>query len=159
VFLGGCTGVLAGGWLADRLGALDRGWYAKLPAIAWLITAPTFAAGLMAPSLWLAWPLLLIPNALNILWLGPVITAVQHLVPRPMRATASASFLLINNLVGLGIGPFLIGGLSDALKHSYGVEALRYAAVACTSFYLLAALLMLFCVSRLRRSWVDDLAA
>jgi MFS family permease len=159
VFIGGCTGVLAGGWLADRLGARDRGWYAKLPAIAWLITAPTFGAGLMAPSLWLAWPLLLIPNALNILWLGPVITAVQHLVPRPMRATASASFLLINNLVGLGIGPFLIGGLSDALKHSYGVEALRYAAVACTSFYLLAALLMLLCVSRLRRNWVDDVAA
>jgi MFS family permease len=158
VFIGGCTGVLAGGWLADRLGALDRGWFAKLPAIAWLITAPTFAAGLMAPSLWLAWPLLLIPNALNILWLGPVVTAVQHLVPRPMRATASASFLLINNLVGLGIGPFLIGGLSDALKHRYGIEALRYAAVGCTSFYLLAALLMLLCVSRLRRSWVDDVA-
>ena len=156
VLIGGCTGVFAGGWLADRLGALDRGWYAKLPAIAWLITAPTFAAGLMAPSLWLAWPLLLIPNALNILWLGPVITAVQHLVPQRMRATASASFLLINNLVGLGVGPLLIGRLSDALKHSYGAEALRYAAVGCTTFYLLAALLMLLCVRRLRASWIDD---
>jgi len=156
VLIGGCTGVFAGGWLADRLGALDRGWYAKLPAIAWLITAPTFAAGLMAPSLWLAWPLLLIPNALNILWLGPVITAVQHLVPQRMRATASASFLLINNLVGLGVGPLLIGRLSDALKHSYGAEALRYAAVGCTSFYLLAALLMLLCVPKLRANWVDD---
>jgi MFS family permease len=156
VLLGGCSGVFAGGYLADRLGAMDKGWYAKLPAIAWLITAPTFAAGLLAPNLLLAWPLLLIPNALNILWLGPVITAVQHLVPRHMRATASASFLLINNLVGLGIGPFLIGGLSDALKHSYGTEALRYAAVACTSFYVLAALLMLLCVSRLRASWIDD---
>jgi len=158
VLIGGCTGVFAGGWLADRLGALDRGWYAKLPAIAWLITAPTFAAGLMAPSLWLAWPLLLIPNALNILWLGPVITAVQHLVPQRMRATASASFLLINNLVGLGVGPLLIGRLSDALKHSYGAEALRYAAVGCTSFYLLAALLMLLCVPKLRANWVDDSA-
>jgi len=156
VLIGGCTGVFAGGWLADRLGHLDRGWYARLPAIAWLITAPTFAAGLLAPNLWLAWPLLLIPNALNILWLGPVITAVQHLVPRPMRATASASFLLINNLVGLGVGPFLIGGLSDALKKSYGIEALRYAAVACTSFYILAGLLMLLCVSRLRHTWVED---
>ena len=156
VFLGGCTGVFVGGWLADRLGHLDRGWYARLPAIAWLITAPTFAAGLMAPNLWLAWPLLLIPNALNILWLGPVTTAVQHLVPQRMRATASASFLLINNLVGLGIGPLLIGRLSDALKQAYGVEALRYAAVACTSFYLLAAILMLLCVSRLSASWVDD---
>ena len=159
VFIGGCAGVFAGGWLADRLGHRDRGWYARLPAIAWLITAPTFAAGLMAPSLWLAWPLLLIPNALNILWLGPVITAVQHLVPQRMRSTASASFLLINNLIGLGVGPYLIGAISDALKHSYGAESLRYAAVGCTLFYLLAAALMLTCVSKLRSNWVDDSVA
>ena len=156
VLIGGCTGVFAGGWLADRLGARDKSWYARLPAIAWLITAPTFAVGLMAPSLWLAWPLLLIPNALNILWLGPVITAVQHLVPQRMRSTASASFLLINNLIGLGVGPYLIGSVSTSLKHSYGAESLRYAAVGCTSFYLVAALLMLLCASRLRSSWVDD---
>ena len=156
VFIGGCTGVFAGGWLADRLGQLDRGWYAKLPVIAWIITAPTFAAGLLAPNLWLAWPLLLIPNALNIFWLGPVITAVQHLVPQRMRSTASASFLLINNLIGLGVGPYLIGAISEALKHSYGAESLRYAAVGCTSFYLLAAILMSLCISRLRSSWVED---
>ena len=110
----------------------------------------------MAPNLWLAWPLLLIPNALNIFWLGPVITAVQHLVPQRMRSTASASFLLINNLIGLGFGPYLIGAISTALKQSYGAESLRYAAVACTAFYLLAALLMLLCVSRLRDQWVED---
>lgn len=158
VFLGGCTGVFAGGWLADRLGTRDRAWYAKLPAIAWLVTAPTFAAGLLSHNAVLAWLLLLIPNALNILWLGPVIAAVQHLVPRRMRATASASFLLINNLIGLGVGPFLIGRLSDALKQSYGSEALRYAAVAVTTFYLLAALLMLLAAPRLRSSWVEDKA-
>jgi MFS family permease len=156
VFIGGCTGVFAGGWLADRLGHADRGWYAKLPAIAWLITAPTFAIGLLAPNLVLAWLFLLIPNALNILWLGPVVTAVQHLVPQRMRSTASASFLLINNLIGLGVGPYLIGALSDALKHSYGAEALRYAAVGCTSFYIVAALLMFLCVKRLRTDWVED---
>lgn len=158
LLIGGCTGVFAGGWLADRLGAIDRGWYARLPAIAWAITAPTFAIGLLAPNLVLAWLFLLIPNALNILWLGPVVTAVQHLVPKQMRATASASFLLINNLIGLGVGPFLIGRLSDALKHSYGAEALRYAAVGCTLFYLIAALLMLLCVPRLRANWVNDSA-
>jgi predicted MFS family arabinose efflux permease len=156
VFIGGCAGVFAGGWFADRLGAMDRGWYAKLPAIAWLITAPTFAAGFFVPNLWLAWPLLLIPNALNILWLAPVTAAVQHLVPQPMRATASASFLFINNLIGLGIGPLLIGRLSDALKASYGVDALRNAAVACTGFYILAALLMFLCVRPLRAAWVDE---
>jgi MFS family permease len=156
ILIGGCAGVYAGGWLADRLGAMDRGWYARLPAIAWLVTAPTFAAGLLAPNLWLAWPLLLIPNGLNILWLGPVSTAVQHLVPRPMRSTASASFLLINNLIGLGVGPLLIGRLSDALKTTYGVDSLRNAAVAACVFYVLAALLMLICVKHLRSSWVVD---
>jgi MFS family permease len=156
LIIGGCSGVLAGGWLADRLGRMDRGWYAKLPAIAWLITAPTFAAGLLAPNPWVAWPLLLIPNALNILWLGPVVTAVQHLVPQPMRATASASFLLINNLIGLGVGPLLMGRLSTALKATYGVDSLRNAAVACTGFYHVAALLALVCVKYLRAAWVDD---
>jgi len=154
--IGGTVGVFAGGWLADRLGQSDRRWYAWLPAIAWLITAPTFALGLMSSDPWAAWPLLLIPNALNILWLGPVTTAVQHLVPQPMRSTASASFLLINNLIGLGVGPTLIGALSVAFKERYGIEALRYAAVSVVGFYLLAALLMLLAARRLRADWVEE---
>jgi predicted MFS family arabinose efflux permease len=158
LLLGGCAGVFAGGWLADRLGAADRGWYAKLPAIAWLISVPAWGFGLFAPSLWIAWPLLLIGSAVNILWLGPVTTAVQHLVPRPMRSTASASFLLINNFIGLGVGPLLMGRLSDALQASYGVDALRDAAVACLVFYLLAAFLMLLSMRSLRASWITDQA-
>jgi MFS family permease len=158
LLLGGTAGVFAGGWFADRFGHKDRAWYAWLPAIAWLVTAPTFALGLLAPSLWIAWPLLLIPNALNILWLGPVVTAVQHLVPQRMRSTASGSFLFINNLIGLGVGPLLMGRISDALKSTYGVESLRYAAVGCTAFYLVAAVLMFLAASRLRADWVDDKA-
>ena len=154
--IGGTAGVFAGGWLADRLGQADRRWYARIPTIAWLITAPTLAAGLLVPNPWLAWPLLLIPNALNILWLGPVTTAVQHLVPRPLRATASASFLLINNLIGLGVGPTLIGALSVMFKDRFGVEALRYAAVSVVGFYLVAALLMSFAIKRLQADWVED---
>ncbi|WP_458390052.1 spinster family MFS transporter [Sphingomonas sp. F9_3S_D5_B_2] len=156
LLVGGCAGVFAGGWFADRLGTRDRSWYAKLPAIAWILTAPLYVAGLMSPSALIAWPLLLLANALNILWLGPITTAVQHLVPAHMRSTGAASFLLINNLIGLGVGPLLIGGLSDALKHSYGVDALRNAAVACTGFYILAGLLVLFAAPRLRADWVAD---
>jgi len=156
LLVGGCAGVFAGGWLADRLGSADRSWYARLPTIAWIVSIPAWGIGLFAPNLWIAWPLLLIGNAVNILWLSPVTTAVQHLVPRAMRSTASASFLLINNLIGLGVGPWLMGRLSDALKARYGAEALRDAAVACTGFYLLAALLMFVAVPFLKTAWVGD---
>src|SRR3546814_13294420 len=101
-----------------------------------------------------SWVLLLIPNALNILWLGPVTNAVQHLVPPQMRATASASFLMINNLIGLGVGPMLMGALSDHFTASYGVDALRNAVIPCISFYLVAPFLMLFPARPAQAHWV-----
>ena len=154
LLIGGTIGVFGGGWLADRLGATDRGIYAKLPAIAWLITVPLFAAGLTSGSPTLSWFLFLIPHGLNILWLGPVTTAVQHLVPPPMRATASASFLFINNLIGLGLGSLIMGRLSDAMTAVHGVDALRWATTYALGFYLVAAALMLLAVRPLRRDWV-----
>ncbi|MEA1086457.1 MFS transporter [Sphingomonas sp. CD22] len=154
LLVGGTIGVFAGGWLADRLGRSDRGVHARLPAIAWLITAPLFAAGLNSASPTLAWLLFLIPHGLNILWLAPVTNAVQHLVPPPMRATAAACFLFINNLIGLGLGSLVMGRLSDAMTAAYGSDALRHAALAALAFYPVAALLMLLAVRPLRRDWV-----
>ncbi len=156
VLIGGSIGVIGGGWLADRMGARDRGWYIKLPAIAWLITAPTYFLGLLVPNVPLAWLILLIPNALNIFWMGPVTTAVQHLVPPQMRATASGSFLLINNLIGLGVGPLLMGFMSDQLTGRLGDEALRWSVLMCLSFYLLAAILASLSVRSLRAAWRED---
>lgn len=154
LLIGGTIGVFMGGWLADRMGQGDRGVYAKLPAFAWLITVPLFAGAFLTNNVTLAWFLFLIPNGLNILWLGPVTTAVQHLVPPHMRATASASFLLINNLIGLGAGSWVMGAMSDAMTASYGTEALRYAATYALGFYLIAAFLMLLAIRPLRRDWV-----
>lgn len=159
LLVGGASGVFLGGVLADRMGKADRGTYAKIPAFAWMITAPLFVAGFLSPSPVLAWFLFLIPNALNILWLGPLTTAVQHLVPPHMRATASASFLLINNLIGLGVGSFAIGALSDGLTARFGAEALRYSAVVVACFYVLATILAFLAVKPLRRDWVDEPAA
>ncbi|MFS2109080.1 spinster family MFS transporter [Sphingomonas sp. Sphisp140] len=155
LLIGGTAGVFAGGWFADRLGKGDRAWYAWLPAIAWLVTAPLFAIGFLTPNPWIAWPLLIIPNGLNILWLGPVTTAVQHMVPQHMRATASGSFLLINNLIGMGLGPLLMGFLSEELKSSYGADALRYGAVFCLGFYVIAGILALLAARHVRKGWVD----
>jgi len=63
---------------------------------------------------------------------------------------------LINNLIGLGVGPLLMGRLSDALKQSSGADALRNAAVGCLVFYLLAGLLGLIAAPRLRSDWLRD---
>jgi predicted MFS family arabinose efflux permease len=156
LLIGGASGVFLGGVLADRMGKGDRGIYAKIPAFAWMITAPLFVAGFLSPSPVLAWFLFLIPNALNILWLGPMTNAVQHLVPPHMRATASASFLLINNLIGLGVGSFAIGALSDALTMRFGTEALRYSAMVVACFYVLATILAFLAVKPLRKDWVDE---
>jgi predicted MFS family arabinose efflux permease len=155
LLIGGTTGIFLGGVLADRLGTVDRAWYARLPAIAWLITAPTFMLGLFTPYPMFAWFLLLIPNALNTLWLGPIVTAAQHLAPSRMRAGASGTFLLVNNLLGLGLGPLLMGVLSDALKASYGADSLRYAAIIGVSLYLVAALLAFLAIKPLKRGWVE----
>ncbi len=156
LLIGGTIGVFMGGWLADRLGRRSRRWYAWLPAIAWLLTAPLYAAGLMSDNLTFVWLLMLLPNALNILWLGPVTAAVQHLVEPSKRATASGSFLLINNLVGLGVGPLLIGTISDQLRAAHGDDSLRVAALAVLAFYLVAAALMYFASRSIERDWVED---
>lgn len=159
LLIGGTVGVFLGGYLADRLGTRNRRWYAWLPAIAWVITAPLYALGLLSENLVLVWALLLLPNALNILWLGPVTTAIQHIVAQPLRATASGSFLLINNLIGLGVGPLLIGAISDSLREEYGVDSLRYAALVVLVFYFLAALLMWLASRRIEGDWVDEPSA
>jgi MFS family permease len=72
-----------------------------------------------------------------------------------MRATASASFLLINNLIGVGFGAPFIGLLADKLTPSYGADALRYAITLGLSCYLLAAALMALASRYLTREWVD----
>ena len=155
LLIGGSAGVLVGGFLGDRLGANDRGAYAKLPAFAFAAAVPLFAAGALSGSATLAFALFLIPQALAYVWLGPVVSAVQHLVPAPERATASACFLLINNLIGLGAGTLILGSLADGLTPLYGNEALRMAVVFGLGFYLLAALLMALAVKPLRRDWID----
>jgi len=158
VLIGGTAGVLAGGWLSDKLGNQDRGVYAKLCAAAWLATGPLYAAAFLSSSPTWAWLLLLPANGLTILWLGPVARAVQHLVPPPMRATATASFLLVNNLIGLGLGPRVMGLISDAMTARYGHEALRYSAVTLLLFYPVAAIVMWLAVRPLRREWVEETA-
>jgi predicted MFS family arabinose efflux permease len=155
LLIGGVIGVWLGGLLGDKLGAKRRAMFALVPAAAWILAAPCYALGLLSPSPTIAFFLFLAPTALGLVWLGPVIAAVQHLAPASARTTASASFLFINNLIGIGIGTYLLGAISDALTERFAEESLRYSILAGTGFYLLAALLYLIAARSLKRDWVD----
>jgi predicted MFS family arabinose efflux permease len=155
LLIGGVIGVWLGGFLGDKLGAKRRAMFALVPAAAWILAAPCYALGLLSPSPAIAFFLFLAPTALGLVWLGPVIAAVQHLAPAHMRTTASASFLFINNLIGIGLGTYLLGLISDALVARFAEESLRYSILAGTGFYVLAALLYLIAARSLQRDWVD----
>ncbi len=72
-----------------------------------------------------------------------------------MRATASALFLFINNLIGIGLGSYLLGLLSDELRVLVGAESLRYAILAGTVFYFVAAALFIYASRHLDAEWQD----
>lgn len=149
--VGGMAGIWFGGVAGDRLGNAHPRGYALVPAIAFTITLPAYLVAFSTQSLLVPALLLVIPTALSLMWLGPVVTAITRLVPPEMRATSSALFLFINNLVGLGLGTILIGAISDALTGRFGDEALRYSAMVTVCLYALAAVLMLLASRRLQR--------
>jgi MFS family permease len=153
VLVGGVAGTWLGGWLGDRAGPANPAAYALIPAICFLIAAPIFAVGVMTSNLALAWILFTIGQMLALAWLGPVIAAVQHIVPPNMRATASASMLFINNLIGIGFGIFFLGFMSDTMAEAYGEESLRYSIVYGLGFYVLSGLIYLAASRRLKRDW------
>ena len=167
--IGGLLGIWMGGAIADRMAKKSKGAYPLVPAVAFIISAPCFILAMNSPALIglmpgggshamalvLAFLIFLIPTGLNLAWLGPITAAVQHLAPAPMRSTASAIFLLINNLLGLAVGFFYFGWMSDLLRPMFGEESLRWAIYTGMGFYLMASLLH-FCASRtLAKDWID----
>ncbi len=153
--LGGMAGIWLGGALSDRLGATNRRAYALVPAVCYLVGLPFFLTAMNSTSLVVAWLLFVVPIGLNLAWLGPVVNAVQHLAPANMRSTTSALFLLVNNLLGLAVGLWVFGFVSDLLAPRYGAESMRYAIYYGLSFYLLAATLLYFASRRLPADWVE----
>jgi predicted MFS family arabinose efflux permease len=153
LLVAGMAGIWLGGSLADRFGAARKRAYAIIPAVAFIATVPFYAAAVMSESLAVSFVLFLVPTALGLVWLGPVLSSVQHVVPPNMRTTASAIFLFVNNLIGIGLGTVVLGAMSDALSHRFGPDSLRYAILAGTTFYLVAAALFLLSARRLEHDW------
>ncbi|TFI59827.1 MFS transporter [Sphingomonas parva] len=153
VLVGGVAGTWLGGWIGDRIGPANPGRYALIPAVCFLIAAPAFALGLFAPNMIVAWLLFTLGQMLALAWLGPVISAVQHIVPANMRSTTSASFLFINNLIGIAVGNYFLGWMSDRLKAQHGADSLQYSILYGLAFYVLSALIYFVASRTLSRDW------
>lgn len=153
MLVGGLLGIWLGGWLGDRAGRANKAMYATIPAFCFLGAAIAFTLALGMSSLAAAWCLFAIGQGLSYAWLGPVITAVQHIVAPNMRVTTAASFFFINNLIGIGFGIFVIGFLSDWMARTHGPDSLRYAILYGMGFYVFSSLLYLFAARFLKRDW------
>jgi MFS transporter, Spinster family, sphingosine-1-phosphate transporter len=115
----GVMGTMIGGWIADRAAKTDVRAYMTVPMIAFLGSTPFFLWAMFADNAYLAIGLYMIPALLNSVWYGPVYAAIQGLVGPQSRATAVALMLFVLNMVGLGIGPFAVGFLSDVLASNH----------------------------------------
>jgi MFS family permease len=124
--LGTGIGVFLGGVLSDYFGRNDPKWRSRVIAIAILAGLPFGAALYLVDNSTLVFMIIGIPAAAGGMYLGPTIAMVQSLVAVRMRTVASAVFLFVINLIGMGLGSLVIGAMSDALTPSQGQDALRY---------------------------------
>lgn len=121
--LGGAA-VLLAGVLADRLGRIDLRWHCWLPAIGALSAIPFSALAFTTPDARVAVAGIAAATFGSYMYSGLGHAVMQGLVKPRMRATTSAVALFAMNLVGFGLGPVLLGTISDWLG---GEEQIRYA--------------------------------
>jgi MFS family permease len=124
---GSGIGLLIGGLLANRVAQHDVRLPLIIGAAATSLALPAALGSLFVSS---ATSSILLVSLAGLFWSlsnGPV-TATLYSVTMPhMRATAGALAIFVTSVLGMGLGPFSVGLLSDILATSLGVEALRYA--------------------------------
>ena len=124
--LGG-LGTWAGGAIADRLGAKNARWRLGIVILAILLAKPFVITFLLLPSAGPALACLAISGSLAAVFWGPTYAFLHSRVEPHMRPMATAIFLFVFNIVGVGIGPTFIGLASDTLFAGEGERSLANA--------------------------------
>ena len=112
-------GTYMSGYLADKYAKRFPKALALIPMFALIGVIPMHVTGYLAESLWLAVPLMMVGQMLLYTYLCPLYAVPSGVVDSRMRATAVAVTLFIVNLLGYGLGPPLIGGLSTILNATF----------------------------------------
>lgn len=149
------TGYYAAGWIADRLVARGSVWAPRLPAVFLLLHLCVSLVYYNATTVSMVMVLVvigpLIPATLPL-----VMNNIQSLAPPNMRAQAAALLLTTSTLIGMSVGPPLVGFLSDFFSAEYGRNSMRYALMCVVTVGWLWAALHYYLASR---TYAVDLAA
>lgn len=130
--VGGVLGTYLGGEWATRRAANAEALQLKAMALVIAFSGLLNAFAYMhvlAPMPSLAFTWLGASYLLGALTNGPLFAIIQTLVPSRMRSMATALVYLFANLIGIGLGPWVAGALSDTLAPWLGVDSLRYALI------------------------------
>jgi MFS family permease len=151
-------GVVAGGWVSDRMAR--RGVRDATMRVGLFVSAAWFPFGMfypIAPNPWLV-VALLIPSAfLASAPFGVAPAAIQQIMPNEMRGQASAIYLFVVNLIGLGIGPTAVALTTDYVFHND--NKVNYSIlIVCAAAHVLSTLLLWLGLKPFRES-LDRLKA
>lgn len=142
--LPGIIGTVGGGFLASWLVKRSGRERSALlvPLVGLPLSVPAFSTFVFADQLPLAIAGLGVGNMFVSTVFGPIVAAALSLSAPRMRALTASFILVAQNLIGGGLGPYLVGVFSDSLAPSYGIYSIRYALIVVPVAPLLAALLL-----------------
>ncbi len=106
-------GMLLGGFGVDWAAHRDRRWHAWGPALTLLLAAPAFIIGFNQPTVLGAACAFVLGHMLLFVYWSPTLAMAQNMVGASMRASSTFVFNFTLGLVGIGLGPTLVGLLSD----------------------------------------------
>lgn len=112
------SGLALGGFGMDWAAKTDRRWYVWGPSIGLLAAAPLFVFAVLQPTLAGSVPLLLAGHVALFIYYTPTLALAQNMVGASMRASSAFVASLVLGLVGIGLGPTLIGFMSDFFANS-----------------------------------------
>jgi predicted MFS family arabinose efflux permease len=139
VGVAGMAGIFAGGLLSDRLGSRrgDPRWQLLVPGLAAMVVIPVQLLAYLGSGSAMVVAFLL-AGFINLMFFGPTYAAAQALAGTRTRAVAAATVLFFKAIVGLGLGPLVVGMASDALAPVAQSHSLRFALLLAPLFNLWA---------------------
>jgi predicted MFS family arabinose efflux permease len=123
----GGLGTWLSGVIADRLGARNPKWRLGVVVVAILAAKPFAITFLLADNTFVALGFLALGVVFAGVFWGPSFAFLHGRVSAEMRPMATAIYLFVYNVIGVGIGPTLVGIFSDTLYSGAGGRSIGFA--------------------------------